>query len=68
MTTKVTNGSVDIPAEALEAAGIKEGDSVYVDVDESGAIHIERTTLFASGEEFFDWVDEEHRRLLSEGR
>lgn len=52
MTGKVTNSSVELPQEALEAAGLSEGDSVYVYVDSEGAIKVEPTRVYESTEAF----------------
>lgn len=52
MTTEVKNGTITVPAELLKKADLHEGDSVYVDVDDNGVLHVERTRVYESGEEF----------------
>lgn len=52
MATTVSKNSIPVSEEILAAAGIKDGDPVYVDVDHNGVIHVERTRIYESGEEF----------------
>jgi bifunctional DNA-binding transcriptional regulator/antitoxin component of YhaV-PrlF toxin-antitoxin module len=52
MATTIKENAIPLSEEILAAAGIKEGDSVYVDVDAEGVIHVERTQIYESGEEF----------------
>lgn len=52
MTAKVRKRSVELPAGALEAAGLSDGDSVYVHVDSEGTIRVEPTRVHESTEAF----------------
>ncbi|MQA76057.1 MAG: hypothetical protein GEU88_17275 [Solirubrobacterales bacterium] len=52
MTTRLKEGVIALPAEVLARAGLAEGDEVYVDVDANGAVVVERTRTYESGEEF----------------
>lgn len=69
---KVTGGTITLPKEVLERAGIAEGDDVHVGVDEYGSLVVERTRIYNSGEEFLAAIrariDEEYRDLVAEGR
>ena len=52
MTTRLENGAIVVPKEALERAGLEDGDELFVEVDEHGGLHGERTRVHESGEEF----------------
>lgn len=52
VTTRLENGTITVPKELLEKAGIQDGDELYVEVDENGSLIVERTRFYESGEEF----------------
>ena len=52
MTTTVRDGAIPVPKEVLAEAGISDGDDVYIEVDEDGVLHVERTTFYETSEEF----------------
>jgi bifunctional DNA-binding transcriptional regulator/antitoxin component of YhaV-PrlF toxin-antitoxin module len=52
VTAKVTDRAIPVPKEVLAEAGISDGDDVYIEVDEDGVLHVERTTFYESSEEF----------------
>ena len=52
VTTRLENGTIAVPKELLEKAGIHDGDELYVEVDENGSLIVERTRFYESGEEF----------------
>jgi bifunctional DNA-binding transcriptional regulator/antitoxin component of YhaV-PrlF toxin-antitoxin module len=52
VTTKVKDGAIPVPKEVLAEAGISDGDDVYIEVDEDGVLHVERTTFYETSEEF----------------
>ncbi len=57
-----------MPDELLVRAGLHDGDELYLGVDRDGALIVERTRLFESGEAFLEHLREEHERLLADGR
>jgi hypothetical protein len=51
----------------LAKAGLRNGDELYVGVDEQGALIVERTRVFESGQAFLEHLRQEHEELAAEG-
>ena len=68
MTTKIKDGAIPVPKEVLAKAGLRNGDELYVGVDEHGALIVERTRVFESGQAFLEHLRQEHEELAAEGR
>ena len=68
MTTQIKDGAIPVPKEVLAEAGLREGDELYVGVDEHGAMIVERTRMFESGQAFLEHLRQEHEELAAEGR
>jgi bifunctional DNA-binding transcriptional regulator/antitoxin component of YhaV-PrlF toxin-antitoxin module len=67
VTTQLKDGAIAVPKEVLADAGLQEGDDLYVGVDEHGALIVERTRVFESGEAFLEHLRHEHEELGAEG-
>jgi bifunctional DNA-binding transcriptional regulator/antitoxin component of YhaV-PrlF toxin-antitoxin module len=68
VTTQIKNGAIPVPKEVLAEAGLREGDQLYVGVDEHGALIVERTRMFESGEAFLEHLRQVHEELAAKGR
>jgi bifunctional DNA-binding transcriptional regulator/antitoxin component of YhaV-PrlF toxin-antitoxin module len=68
VTTQIKDGAIPVPKEVLARAGLREGDELYVAVDEHGALIVERTRVFESGEAFLDHLRQEYEELVVGGR
>ena len=68
VTTKIKDGAIPVPKEVLAKAGLRNGDELYVGVDDHGALIVERTRVFESGQAFLDHLRQEHEELAAEGR
>jgi antitoxin component of MazEF toxin-antitoxin module len=68
VTTKIKDGAIAVPKEVLAEAGLSEGDELYVGVDQHGALIVERTRVFESGEAFLEHLRQEHEDLAAQGR
>jgi bifunctional DNA-binding transcriptional regulator/antitoxin component of YhaV-PrlF toxin-antitoxin module len=68
VTTKIKDGAIPVPKEVLAKAGLRNGDELYVGVDEHGALIVERTRVFESGQAFLEHLRQEHEELAAEGR
>lgn len=68
MTTRLENGAIVLPEEAVQRAGLQDGDELYVEVDEHGSLIVERTRFFESGEAFLAHLREVHEGLENDGR
>lgn len=68
MTTKIKDGAIPVPKEVLAKAGLRNGDELYVGVDGHGALIVERTRVFESGQAFLEHLRQEHEELAAEGR
>jgi hypothetical protein len=68
VTTKIKDGAIPVPKEVLAKAGLRNGDELYVGVDDHGALIVERTRVFESGQAFLEHLSQEHEELAAEGR
>jgi bifunctional DNA-binding transcriptional regulator/antitoxin component of YhaV-PrlF toxin-antitoxin module len=68
VTTQLKGGAISVPKEVLAKAGLREGDELYVGVDEHGALIVERTRMFESGQAFLEHLRNEHEELAAKGR
>jgi bifunctional DNA-binding transcriptional regulator/antitoxin component of YhaV-PrlF toxin-antitoxin module len=63
VTTQLKDGAIAVPKEVLAEAGLQEGDDLYVAVDKHGALIMEHTRLFESGEAFLEHLRKEQEEL-----
>jgi antitoxin component of MazEF toxin-antitoxin module len=68
VTTKIKDRAIPVPKEVLAKAGLRNGDELYVGVDDHGALIVERTRVFESGQALLEHLRQEHEELAAEGR